>query len=202
MRKVADVFTYLGAVIDVVYLWIALGVLQATTGISPLIFLIPFFYMVLVIVILVWRHKALEDGSKVGCGVCTLIFISPVGGILTLCIPQTTYYHYHSTPSYSNHQISNSSPSFSQKVTPLERALKVKQYDEQLQKGQITKSEYDRRIAILDGKPYTPPQPKPKVEEPKTEDEIIELIYKYKKLLDEGAITQEEYDAKKKQLLK
>ena len=34
-----------------------------------------------------------------------------------------------------------------------------------------------------------------------SEDEKIELIAKYKKLLDEGAITQEDFEAKKKDLL-
>ena len=34
-----------------------------------------------------------------------------------------------------------------------------------------------------------------------SEDEKIELIAKYKKLLDEGTITQEDFEAKKKDLL-
>ena len=40
------------------------------------------------LIILIWRQRATNHGKKVGCGVCTLLFVSTIGGILTLCIPE------------------------------------------------------------------------------------------------------------------
>ena len=44
------------------------------------------------IIILLWRQFALMNGKKMACGICTLIFCSIVGGILTLCIPEDELY--------------------------------------------------------------------------------------------------------------
>ncbi len=44
------------------------------------------------IAILIWRQYATSNGKKVACGVCTLIFASLIGGILTLCIPEEDLY--------------------------------------------------------------------------------------------------------------
>ncbi|MCR5348014.1 MAG: hypothetical protein K6E59_00160 [Bacilli bacterium] len=38
--------------------------------------------------ICLWRDISMVRGTKVACGVCALIFCSPLGGILTLCTPK------------------------------------------------------------------------------------------------------------------
>ena len=53
-----------------------------------------FIALILRIVILIWRQYSINHGKKVGCGVCTLIFVSLIGGILTLCIPEDDLYEY------------------------------------------------------------------------------------------------------------
>ena len=45
-------------------------------------------FVIVMLIILIWRQTAVENGHKVGCGVCTLLFVSVIGGILTLCIPE------------------------------------------------------------------------------------------------------------------
>lgn len=45
--------------------------------------------VVLRVFILAWRQAALSNGKKVASGICTLIFVSFIGGILTLCIPES-----------------------------------------------------------------------------------------------------------------
>ena len=49
-------------------------------------------------------------------------------------------------------------------------------------------------------RPASQPQPAPQSATAKENDNIA-LLHKYKELLDEGAITQEEYEIKKKSLL-
>ncbi len=48
--------------------------------------------IILRLIILIWRQYATSNGKKVACGVCTLIFVSLIGGILTLCIPESDLY--------------------------------------------------------------------------------------------------------------
>ena len=45
-------------------------------------------YSVIVVVLLLWRQYSLACGKKIACGVLTLLLVSPLGGILTLCIPR------------------------------------------------------------------------------------------------------------------
>lgn len=97
------------------------------------------------------RHPHLAASGRLGrkkipSGICTLIFCSLIGGILTICIPEADLYGY-------------------------QGYMASKIFDEEGEKKELS------------------------------EDEKIELIAKYKKLLDEGAITQEDFEAKKKDLL-
>ncbi len=194
MKGVAAAFSWIGGIITAVYLWIVFGIMAS----YELAFLIiPIVYTVLDLAILIWRQNAVENGYKVGCGVCTLIFCSLVGGILTLCIPESQLGGY----SYSSSRKTYSSSSYtsSASITPLDRAAKITEYERQLRAGTISREEYDRKIAILDGKPYSSVS-KP-VQKTLSEDEKIELINKYKKLLDDGAITEEEYAKAKQKIL-
>ena len=45
-------------------------------------------YSFIILLILFWREGNTHYGKKVGCGICTLLFCSLIGGILTLCIPK------------------------------------------------------------------------------------------------------------------
>ena len=60
--------------------------------------------------------------------------------------------------------------------------------------------QYVRSAPVVDTVPYVPPQP---VVERRTnvEADNIDAIKKYKELLDSGVITEEEFAAKKKQIL-
>ena len=86
MRTCASVFSWIGGIITTVWEFIWL---------LPLCSLDHFFGWLLFflcfgnLVILIWRQVAVENGSKIPSGICTLIFVSLVGGILTLCIPES-----------------------------------------------------------------------------------------------------------------
>ena len=114
--------------------------------INPWLFLVPLFYTIVDVGILIWRQADVSEGRKIPSGICTLIFCSLIGGILTICIPEADLYGYQG-----------------------DMASKI--FAEGGEKKELS------------------------------EDEKIELIAKYKKLLDEGAITQEDFEAKKKDLL-
>ena len=201
MKRVASVLSWIGGIITAVYLWIVFGYIASFTDFAFLI--IPALYTILDLVILIWREKAVENGNKVGCGVCTLIFCSLVGGILTLCIPDSQLYGHYRRPSnsssYTSHYHSTPTPSSTPKLSPLDRAAKITEYEQELRAGKITREEYNRKVALLDGKIDT--QPSKPIQKVLSENEKIDLISKYKKLLDEGAITEEEFAQKKKELL-
>ena len=138
--------------------------------------------IILRIIILIWRQNATNNGSKVGCGVCTLIFVSVIGGILTLCIPEEDL--------YSDDVEAKKHVSSSTEVTGLDRATKVRDLDRQLAKSEITIDEYNEAIARLDGKSNL-----------ELEAKKIEMLKKYKQLLDAEIITPEEYEQKKRDIL-
>lgn len=89
MKTVASVFSWLGGILTMIIMSIQ---------VAPLIeyergwVWLPIIYGIFVLIILIWRQVATSNGKKVGCGVCTLIFVSLVGGILTLCIPEDQLY--------------------------------------------------------------------------------------------------------------
>lgn len=113
MKTAASIFSWLGGIATTIY-----GIVTVAKGIdvpvtyqscgyyggctyyttvqhqnSPgwLWFLLIFF-IILRLIILIWRQCATSNGKKVGCGVCTLLFASIIGGILTLCIPEKELY--------------------------------------------------------------------------------------------------------------
>ena len=88
MKTVASVFSWLGGITTAIIIWLSFAPLFSYGS----YFWIPLIYMVLDLVILIWRQSATSNGKKVGCGVCTLLFCSLIGGILTLCIPEDQLY--------------------------------------------------------------------------------------------------------------
>ena len=142
------------------------------------------------IVFLTWRrNKLLDDGRKVACGLWTLFFISIIGGILTMRIPDEDLVGYSAGTSHSSNY---NSP----KTTYINLGRPKK--DNQLPVLRVEGSTTYYNLGA------------PKKQEPKdaevnvakiSESEKIDLLKEYKKLLDDGVITQEEFDNKKKELL-
>ena len=185
MRTAASVFSWLGGIATTIFGFVYLSKGQTVTyttynyyyGYSQSTQTVPYpawlwvlwvIFVIVRLIILIWRQVAVENGNKVGCGVCTLLFASVIGGILTLCIPEDQLggykpSSYHSSSSY--HPSSSSSYGSSYRPTT------------------STSSSTSTTKKVL------------------TEDEKIELINKYKKLLDDGVITQEEFESKKSDLL-
>lgn len=89
MKAVASVFSWIGGVATVIIVWFSFAPLF---GYNSTYILIPLILTILDLIILIWRQYATSHGSKIGCGVCTLLFCSVVGGILTLCIPDYMLY--------------------------------------------------------------------------------------------------------------
>ena len=131
------------------------------------------------LIILCCRESEIESGHKVRCGVYTLLFVSVIGGILTLCIPE------------ENKQYRSSG-----EMPPLERLSIITKYENELSNGEISMEEYKRKMAQLDGEPDEQYDPKKL-----TEEEKIRIIRQYKELLDENLITEEEYNKKKQEIL-
>lgn len=204
MKLAATIMSWIGGIITTVIAFVTLSLgltVVYTNGYNTYtskadypnwVWVVAIIAAILRLVILIWRQYSVSEGNKVACGICTLIFCSVIGGILTLCIPESELYGYsHSTRSSSY----KPTPT---KLTPLDRALLYKEYERQLRDGEISRQEYDRKTAILEAKaekPASQSQKKP------SEDEKIELLTKYKKLCDDGVITEEEFEKKKKDLL-
>lgn len=108
---------------------------------SGAIWFLWFLFVFFRLFILIWRQISVSRGRKIGCGICTLLFVSVLGGIFTLCIP--------TRPSAQN-----------QAQLPLAQQPNVAQ-----------------------------------------EEAIVGLLGKYRRMLDDGTITQAEFDAKKAELL-
>lgn len=144
MDKVAAAFSWIVGIGRVIYFWFVY--FMDLQQINPWLFLVPLFYTLVDVGILIWRQADVSEGRKIPSGICTLIFCSLIGGILTICIPEADLYGY-------------------------QGYMASKIFDEEDEKKELS------------------------------EDEKIELIAKYKKLLDEGTITQEDFEAKKKDLL-
>ena len=94
MKVAASIFSWLGGIITIIaeYVLYYNGYLRLLLPDIPdgsfgllLVFIILF--SIFQIFVLFWRHYATKEGKKIGCGICTLMLCSTIGGILTLCIP-------------------------------------------------------------------------------------------------------------------
>ena len=109
MRKTSTIFCWIGAVATTVFAFIFLaqgvdapvtrctygyGGASCTTSIQHVGYAWWVWVLVIIgtmvrIILLAFRSSWLDSGSKVGLGIATILFVSVVGGILTLCIPQS-----------------------------------------------------------------------------------------------------------------
>ena len=108
MRTAASIFSWLGGIVTTIiaYVNVAKGIdvpvtyqyyngwsysyqtvnqHQASPG---WLWALLIIFAIVRLIILIWRQSAVANGKKVGCGVCTLLFASILGGIFTLCIPE------------------------------------------------------------------------------------------------------------------
>ena len=107
MRKCSTVFTWIGGILSPIILIVRgfMGVVPTEVRTSPYSYYTKIEYVtpgwlwaifialiVLDIIGLIWREVSLRNGKKIGCGIFTIIFVSKVGGILTLCIPDEQLY--------------------------------------------------------------------------------------------------------------
>lgn len=109
MRTAASIFSWLGGIATTIYGFVYLSQGQTVTyttynyyyGYSQHTEKVPYptwlwvlwvIFIIVRLIILIWRQTATSNGKKVGCGVCTLLFASLIGGILTLCIPERELY--------------------------------------------------------------------------------------------------------------
>lgn len=170
MKTAAAIFSWLGGIGNIVataivvvyyhYIFNKLGIYVPEIDISDTSYPIVLWFFwgifsIIQISILGWRGYSVEKGHNVGCGIITLLFVSFLGGLLTLCIPRkqfmvANYYNNNNTNTYSS-------------------------------SGNLNQSQVD--------------------DKKEKENQSIELIKNYKKLLDDGIISQEEFDKKKKELL-
>lgn len=180
MRTAASIFSWLGGIATTIFGFVFLSRGQTVTqtqcnyyGCHTYSENVPYpgwlwalwvIFLILRLIILIWRQIAVGNGNKVGCGVCTLIFASVIGGILTLCIPEDQ---------------------LGEKLSPLNHSS----------------SAYLSSPSSYKQTPSVSSKPSPTAKKTMTEDERIELIRQYKQLLDDGVLTQEEFDSRKRDLL-
>lgn len=85
MRTCASIFSWIGGVAtSLIEFFSLIGLARESPGIGWVIFILIVFNLI----ILIWRQCAVSGGKKVASGVFTLLFVSLIGGILTLCIPE------------------------------------------------------------------------------------------------------------------
>lgn len=149
--------------------------------------------------------------------ILTLIFCSPIAGILMLCMSDDdlsgankgTAYSTQPTTTYVYNSPSAAEVSQTKKLTFQQRKQKIEIFNTLLEKGTISKEEYDERMREIGADPSTEnaekhgeDSPKVKESDPKTpnydvkgisERETIELLKEYKNLLDSGIISQGEF---------
>ena len=132
------------------------------------------------IFILIWREYAAVSGKQISAGIITFLFVTFIGGILTMCIPN------------ENKRTKTSVWTDAEK-----KDFKISLLEEAYDKGMITKEEYERAINNIKGNNKSSNSSLMV-----SEKEKIDLLERYKKLLDSGAITQSEFDAKKERIMK
>ena len=170
MKTAASVFSWLIGIVrmifDIFYLPLALAsatlikqllpnsdiLTVGTDSLSSFFWIVTFISFISKIVILIWRQVSVASGHKVGSGIFTLLFVTLIGGILTLCIPENEL----NNNQYSPYNVTNN----------------------------INIPADNKQISIKN-----------------TEDDIIKLLTSYKKMFDDGVITQEEFEKKKAELL-
>lgn len=121
MERASNIFSWSGGIIQIATIWIWMVFYSMASGFKWLI-AIAVVYTIVGLIILIARQQNVSDGEHiVAWGVITLLFISLVGGILTLCIPNSYgRYTYHAHSYYSSQS----------QQKPQENAIEEKKIDE------------------------------------------------------------------------
>ena len=190
MRTVASVFSWLGGLLSNILVFISFFDMME---LAPALVLVPIFYLIITLIILFWRESSINSGKKVACGVMTLIFCGAIGGILTLCIP----YHQLGKPKKTITYAEST-----KHVSALDRAYLISQKEKsQDRHPRIVNLTHEANLKAkenLNNDGFSTSEANDKTD---NEKRIISLLNDYKSLLDNGAITKEEYEQKKKELL-
>lgn len=91
MKIAASIFSWLGGATTTIIAFVIVGTgvyvppnFTAKIAIWVALVILAIFRLI----ILIWRQTSTSFGEKVKCGIFTLLFVSVIGGILTLCIPE------------------------------------------------------------------------------------------------------------------
>lgn len=235
MKVAAAVLSWIGGIVSIGAMW---------GSISPLIvddtvwLLLPLFYTLITIGVLIYRQWATNHGHKVLPGILTIIFCGLLGGIFTLCIPEedlggyvykprpNSYLNNYSSSSYQR-QSTQTKSIFPQPVLVGDRIEVIESFyspiiGRRVNSKTISKAEKisgtkvsfpvsdgtcsfmaetDMSNLRIIGRTVKPvEEPKNTVPQQTKQLDKFEEIKKYKELLDLDIITQEEFDAKKKEL--
>lgn len=94
MKIVSRVFSWLGGVVSVIIEFVYADIFNKTYYHNQAwwLFIVALGLTIFQVSILIYREIQISNGRKNASGVLTLLFVSLVGGILTLCIPEDQLY--------------------------------------------------------------------------------------------------------------
>ena len=121
------------------------------------------------------------------------LFLGLIGLIIVACLSNLNNID-NSVNSYSRQSALSSSNNLL--LTPQQKSQKAAIFKSLLEKGTISQTEYELKmqsIGMVAKNSDTNSNP--------SDSEVINLLEKYKKLLDDGVITQEDFNTKKAELL-
>ncbi len=221
MKIAASVFSWLSGIFNIIFAVINMNVLF--NFLSPaLSIIVVIIFTLLTFAILIWRESSAAYGDKIACGIFTLLFVSLIGGILTLCIPIDD------SGSTSVYSTNNNSPYVSSYDLMRMLAEEAEGREKRInanrnlyKKHIITYEELERRVHAIDPTaPVFPPEQTatqsattetatseneqesaPTAVNINAENERVELIKQYKEMFDNGIISDEEFTKKKNELL-
>lgn len=141
MRAVSSVFSWLGGVVTI----FSLAPILFQNGLVA----VWIVYLIFAFCILIARSIALENDKKVAVGILTMIFVSFIGGILTLCIPIEKQAHYSSQPNNTLNFVDGSNSYYNgygqdaSLKNELELLSILEKYEDLLKRGYITQEIFD-----------------------------------------------------------
>ena len=174
MKIAASIVSWVGGIITIIMTWN-----QCAPLIAGGYAWIPILLTVVMIGILIGREIAVPKGHKIALGVLTLLFVSLIGGILTLCIPDDSL----------NGAVAGSRSPSKPLLSDDERNRQIAIADSMLRNRIITQAEHSKRIAAINAQCRL------------KGDDTVEKIREYRKRRDEGEITQEEFEMMRDELL-
>ena len=146
MKIASTIFSWLGGIVNLVYglifLFKGVNVNGVRYSYAPWVWFLFFAFIIANIVILIWRQIVVENGDRaIACGVFTIIFVSIIGGILTLFVKEADFASIEANKE-EEHKLNLKNIKYTQK----EASELINANKNLLSKGIITKEEYDQRV--------------------------------------------------------